>query len=79
MQVRRPTTGEDLVPAEEPQEPPGQLLWADGEDAVQEVMVGTTGDADSTPTTEEEAAVTEWSSWARKTTIVYLELLVIVI
>ena len=80
MQVRRPTTGEDLVPAEEPQEPPGQLWWADGEDVVQEVMVGTTGDADSTPTTE-EAAVTDWSSSssrARKTTIVYLELLVIV-
>ena len=60
MQVRRPTTGEDLVPAEVPQEPPGQLWWADGEDVVQEVMVGTTGDADSTPTTE-EVAVTDWS------------------
>ena len=58
MQVRRPTTGEDLDPAEEPQEPPGQLCRADGEDAVQEDMVGTTGDADSTPTTE-EAAVTD--------------------
>ena len=58
MQVRRPTTGEDLVPAEEPQEPPGQPLRADGEDVVQEVMVGTTGDADSTPTTE-EVAVTD--------------------
>ena len=58
MQVRRPTTGEDLVPAEVPLEPPGQLLRADGVDGVQEVMVGTTGDADSTPTTE-EVAVTD--------------------
>ena len=31
-----------------------------GVDGVQEAMVGTTGDADSTPTTE-EVAVTEWS------------------
>ena len=58
MQVRRPTTGEDLVPAEVPLEPPGQLLRVDGVDGVQEVMVGTTGDADSTPTTE-EVAVTD--------------------
>ena len=58
MQVQRPTTGEDLAPTEVPLEPPGQLLRADGVDGVQEVMVGTTGDADSTPTTE-EVAVTD--------------------
>ena len=58
MQVRRPITGEDLDPAEEPREPLGQLCRADGEDAVQEDMGGITGDADSTPTTE-EAVVTD--------------------
>ena len=64
MQVRRPTTGEDLVPAEVPLEPPRQLLQADGVDGVQEVMVGTTGDVDSTPTTEEEA-VADWSVYEK--------------
>ena len=58
MQVRRPITGEDLDPAEEPREPLGQLCRADGEDAVQEDMGGITEDADSTPTTE-EAVVTD--------------------
>ena len=60
MQVRRPTTGEDLAPAEVLLEPPDQLLRADGGDGVQEDTVGITGDADSTPTTE-EVAVTDWS------------------
>ena len=58
MQVWRPITGEDLDPAEEPREPLGQLCRADGKDAVQEGMGGITGDADSTPTTE-EAVVTD--------------------
>ena len=55
MQVRRPTTGEDLAPVEVLLEPPDQLLRAVGGDGVLEVTVDITGDADFTPTTAEVA------------------------